>query len=222
MIDRLESRRVMSVTYSNGVLVVNGTSGDDTMWLAWQAPTASGRTLAVYDGQSVTYHSWYVVGPNIFGMVSVYGGGGNDTLYAATSHTRTSGVLNPIVYDFNRTTLPTTLNGGAGNDSVAGSDGGETIYGGSSNDDLYSFGGDDIVYGEGGNDEIFGGAGDDQIYGNDGSDTLNGGTGADRVITGDGDSYVDFVDVIDGSGTDSIRLGAGDYFQKDAGDVFIP
>ena len=58
------------------------------------------------------------------------------------------------------------LDGGTGNDQVAGGDGDDTLTGGAGNDQLK---------GEHGDDDIDGGAGTDNLWGMDGNDDLIGG-----------------------------------------------
>jgi len=70
-----------------------------------------------------------------------------------------------------------TVNGGAGNDTLAGGSQGDVING---------FGANDLLIGHGGNDQIFGGAGIDTINGGPGDDTIFGGSGVDEMIGGAG------------------------------------
>jgi hypothetical protein len=75
------------------------------------------------------------------------------------------------------------LNGGPGNDTLKGLDGGSSLDGGDGND---------LLVGGDGNDIVDGGPGDDLLIGNDGDDRLTGGTGLDRVdASGDGAKTVD-------------------------------
>jgi Ca2+-binding RTX toxin-like protein len=78
------------------------------------------------------------------------------------------------------TTLPAgvirlTMDGGAGDDSILGSQGADTLRGGD---------GDDFVFGDNGNDRAEMGAGDDIFQWNpgDGNDVLEGQDGADRML----------------------------------------
>ena len=73
------------------------------------------------------------------------------------------------------TTVPTTIDGGAGNDVIAGGSGAETLRGGDGNDSLD---------GNGGSDAAFLGAGDDTFVWDpgDGSDTVEGQDGADTMV----------------------------------------
>jgi Ca2+-binding RTX toxin-like protein len=71
-------------------------------------------------------------------------------------------------------TIPTTIDGGDGNDTIAGGKGTETLLGGNGND---------VIDGNGGNDLALLGAGDDTFVWDpgDGSDTIEGGDGADTM-----------------------------------------
>ena len=70
--------------------------------------------------------------------------------------------------------IPTTLDGGSGNDRLAGGKGSEILLGGSGNDS---------IDGNGGNDLAFMAAGDDTFIWDpgDGSDTVEGQSGADTM-----------------------------------------
>jgi len=115
--------------------------------------------------------------------------------------------------------------GGAGNDSIRGTNW---------NDQLAGSAGDDTIDGLAGNDSISGGAGDDTLNGQDGDDTLDGGAGNDRLDGGSGDDSLnasagdDTVnggvgnDTINGSsGADSMAGGTGDdqFTVDNAGDT---
>ena len=71
--------------------------------------------------------------------------------------------------------IPTTLDGGAGNDTLAGGAGAETLLGGDGNDS---------IDGNGGNDRALLGAGDDTFVWDpgDGSDIVEGQDGADTML----------------------------------------
>ncbi len=76
-----------------------------------------------------------------------------------------------------------SVDGGAGADTVNGSDGPDLILGGEGNDILNGGGGDDRIVGDRGNDTMNGGAGDDTLVWNngDGTDVVNGDGGRDDV-----------------------------------------
>ncbi|MDB5299191.1 MAG: hypothetical protein JWO87_854, partial [Phycisphaerales bacterium] len=97
-------------------------------------------------------------------------------------------------------TEPSTLLGGAGDDSITAGDGNDSIDGGAGNDSLQAGAGKDKVTGGVGNDTVVGGAGDDSLdggAGNDsvvagaGNDTVKGGTGDDSLQGGDGHCFLD-------------------------------
>ena len=71
--------------------------------------------------------------------------------------------------------IPTTIDGGDGNDTIAGGKGAETLFGGDGNDG---------IDGNGGNDRAFLGAGDDRFVWDpgDGSDTIEGEAGSDTML----------------------------------------
>ena len=71
--------------------------------------------------------------------------------------------------------IPTTLQGGAGNDTLSGGSGAETLLGGDGND---------TIDGNKGNDQALLGAGDDTFVWDpgDGSDTVEGQAGNDRMV----------------------------------------
>jgi len=86
-----------------------------------------------------------------------------------------------------------SIDGGAGNDTIRGSN--------TSNNNI--FGGDDKdkLYGGDGNDVLDGGSSIDQLLGGLGADTLTGGTGNDKLTGGGGDDKFMFHD---GDGTDTV------------------
>lgn len=96
------------------------------------------------------------------------------------------------------------LNGGNGNDLIAGNGGNDVINGGNGNDTIDGAGGNDTIEGGNGNDVISGGGGTDTINGGNGNDSINGGDGNDSIEGGNGNDRID-----GGSGNDSIDGGTG-------------
>jgi len=75
-----------------------------------------------------------------------------------------------------------TINGTAGNDTLAGTTSADTLNG---------LGGNDLLQADSGNDTVIGGAGNDTVRGNAGTDWVEGGAGNDNVGGGEGvDSFV--------------------------------
>ena len=92
---------------------------------------------------------------------------------------------------------------GAGNDTVNGSSGADSLDTGAGNDVIAAGAGDDTISGAAGNDGIDGGLGNDLLYGGAGNDTFAGGAGADSLFGGDDR------DTFFGGAGDRIDGGAG-------------
>ena len=82
--------------------------------------------------------------------------------------------------------IPSSIDAGAGNDTVYGGPGSDHINGGDGNDLIDGGAGRDFLSGNTGNDTVTGGSGNDNLYGNDGNDVLNGNSGRDLVDGGAG------------------------------------
>ncbi len=91
---------------------------------------------------------------------------------------------------------------------------GTAIEGGAGDDTLNGTNSVDFIFGYGGDDTLSGRNGDDTIYGGDGNDTLNGQGGSDALFGGAGDDILvwDSIDTtIDGgSGTDTLNASGAD------------
>ena len=129
------------------------------------------------------------------------------------------------VFDAAAAATGVTLEAGAGDDQITGSDyadslagglGTDTILGGAGNDTLLAEGGGDLLDGGAGADWLDGGAGDTTLMGGVGNDTLVAGGGTNWLIGGEGDdSLVGSTDATDetldgGDGADTILAGDGD------------
>jgi endo-alpha-1,4-polygalactosaminidase (GH114 family) len=137
-----------------------------------------------------------------------------------------------------------TLNGGNGNDRIAGLAGDDALFGGNGADVISGGLGNDIVNAGAQDDTIYGGDGNDSLRGSLGNDALTGGAGKDVLLGGDGadhfvftklsdstnaaagrDTLLDFIaaqaDRIDLSAIDANALLAGNQtFVLDAGGAF--
>jgi Ca2+-binding RTX toxin-like protein len=149
--------------------------------------------------------------------------------------------------DASLSSLPTTLMGGAGNDTLlggamadsinGGSGGMDSIVGGAGNDTLDGGAGgttlgiaplianrDDIIRGGDGDDSIKGQGGNDYLFGDLGFDTIDGGDGHDVIDTGDAaltagaGTNSKRDSVIGGVGNDAIRGGNGNDLLNGGGD----
>jgi hypothetical protein len=102
-------------------------------------------------------------------------------------------------------TLPCTIVGTPGSDTINGTPGDDVICG---------LGGNDTINGRGGDDRILGGAGSDVLSGGPGDDEIDGGSGADRLLGGAGNDLLlgldGFADALDGgAGSDRARADRG-------------
>jgi Ca2+-binding RTX toxin-like protein len=120
----------------------------------------------------------------------VYGGGGRDTIYVSPYGVTAKGgkgddvivaQLPPVIGDArtaSRSTATTSTDCPTGCYLGAG---GQTFNGGNGTDIVYGQRNNDTLNGGGGNDLLYGGVGDDNVYGGTGNDLLSGGWGADDV-----------------------------------------
>lgn len=126
------------------------------------------------------------------GVVSVSVNGATQRFLAATNQDITINALggDDYVNAFGVTAAAFTVNGGAGDDTIVGSERGDRLNGDGGNDTLFGFGG---------NDRLDGGAGNDLLLGGFGNDWLRGGAGNDIIIDLFGDNDAD-----GGSGRDLV------------------
>jgi Ca2+-binding RTX toxin-like protein len=100
----------------------------------------------------------------------------------------------------------TNISGGAGKDTIYGSDGGaDAIDGQNDEDTLYGRGGNDSIadsIDDGAPNHLFGGPGDDALSGSSGNDDLQGDAGNDSLV---GDLGADLLD--GGDGFDTVSYG---------------
>jgi RTX calcium-binding nonapeptide repeat (4 copies) len=171
-----------SASVTNGTLTINGTGGHDDITLA----LASDPTQLLVDfGNGAVPQSFNRA---TFTNISAFLGRGHDT-FAVNG---TNGAV----------TIPMTVDGGAGND---------TITSGAADDVLIGGRGDDRILGGDGNDLIFGGRGNDFVDGERGTDTEILGAGKDiaQWLPGEGNDNID-----GGSGHDTLVFDGANANEK--------
>ena len=143
----------------HGLLSIEGTNAADAITLRLKAGDPSTLQVDVGDNGSADFKFARAK----VSAISVDAGGGNDVVRIDES--------NGLFTD----TIPTTLAGGPGNDSLSGGSGAETLVGGDGND---------RIDGNKGNDLALMGAGDDTFVWDpgDGSDTVEGQDGSDAML----------------------------------------
>jgi hypothetical protein len=188
-----------NATLENSVLTVDGTNASEKIALRLQAGQPG--TLQVDFGDDGTADFSFTRAA--IAKIAVEGGNSEDRVRIDES--------NGVFAD----TIPTTIDGGNGNDELLGGAGAETLLGGNGNDLLVGGGagtlsggnGDDTVAGGPGAETLLGGNGDDSIDGNKGNDVAFMGNGNDTFVWDPGDGS----DTIEGqNGEDTMVFnGAG-------------
>jgi len=116
-----------------------------------------------------------------WGRFTGTGGGGDDIFIA--QNTATIDIFSVILSS-------STINGGAGNDTIIGGTSLDTLTGASGNDLIDGGNFADVIYGGRGNDNLYGGRDKDTITGGAGNDIIDGGLGKDVVVlSGSMDDY---------------------------------
>ena len=115
---------------------------------------------------------------------------------------------------YNRTSLPSDIRGGNGDDLLQGGSDQDTLTGGNGADTLKGGNGSDILKGGNGRDKIYGQSGNDRLYGGGGTDLLYGGSGKDGLFGGGGNS----VDYLWGQGGNDRFLNHTADTQSDSSD----
>lgn len=169
LVEALEGRRMFAAAApvapfvdSAGVLQVEGSNKADVIVVALSADLLN---VDVTVNGVVTS----VLASTVTGGVNVAANNGADDVRVAEA----------AAGEF---TLPVTLSGGNGKDTLVGGSGADTLDGGNGKDDLRGHLGDDTLRGGNGKDALDGGDGADMLDGGRGKDALLGGLGADRFV----------------------------------------
>jgi uncharacterized secreted protein with C-terminal beta-propeller domain len=187
-LESLEPRLALAVSQSYGTWTITGDSDpahpNDTI-LIDRNPANAAQLRATVNGVVVG-----TIRESRVTTIRIFGGAGDDTITVSIP---------------GNTRIKTVLNGGAGNDTITGSDGHDTMLGGQGNDTLSGGRGNDTLRGGAGADSLAGGLGNDTLQGEAGSDTLRGGAGQNALDGGAG------IDAFYGTKTnDRVRLAAGE------------
>ena len=146
---------------------------------------ADGSFLYVGDANANSYSSvFFSFSPSSNGApTAAFGGAGDDNLSVNGPHN--------------------LLQGNAGNDSLAGAVGDDTIYGGQDNDVIDVGGG--VNFGQG----------------NKGDDTVNGSGTSDTLLGGQGDDHITGGGILDGNLGDDVLTGTGQLFGEGGNDTLV-
>jgi len=186
----------------DGVLIVRGTSGGDTIAIDFSQKTD--LFTATLNGDSLDVDRSQVDSIAVFGRagndnvsihhsiredVSVFGEEGNDTIRggARAENRLDGGAGNDTLVGGNKSDL---LIGGDGNDRLLGRNANDILRGGAGEDNLIAGSGSDTLDGGADNDRLNGGTGNDILTGGSGNDIIHTGTGFDQVMGGDGDDKI--------------------------------
>jgi Ca2+-binding RTX toxin-like protein len=188
------SAEVGGLSYGGGMLSVFGSNHVDTSTIRFKLNGQGQLVVEIYDPGGVSIlpegctrkdaNTIQCPGGELFSIVYA-GEADNDEIYMDL----------PLLFGSFLTTSPTqtqiTVDGGPGNDTMAGiGPFNETFIGGPGNDTQMGGGGNDVLNGGPGNDKQFGQAGNDTQNGGPGNDKEIGGTGNDKIVCGGGDDKV--------------------------------
>src|SRR4051812_34011191 len=188
-IERLDSRRLLSASLTNGTLNIVGTTHADNIRVQYVSPLV--YPLAREILLPPVFNPYYSVTLNgkvstfkasSVKRISVSAKSGDDFVSLAGQFPFPIGPTRPFS---DGVLVPSTVHGGSGND---------TIYGGTANDSLVGSDGNDVIVGESGNDTMIGGDGNDSLgsyLAEAGNDSLVGGEGNDSLIGGYGNDSLD-------------------------------
>jgi RTX calcium-binding nonapeptide repeat (4 copies) len=181
-------------TLQAGVLTVEGTNANDNIALRLQAGQP-GVLQVDFGGDRSPDFSF---ARRQIARIAVDAGNGDDSVRIDES--------NGVFGD----TIPTTIDGGNGNDRLTGGAGDETLVGGNGNDVLIGGSGAGTLSGGNGDDTLIGGSGAEKLIGGNGNDSIDGNKGNDVALMGNGDdTFVwdpgDASDTVEGqNGTDTM------------------
>lgn len=200
MFHQLERRRLMSVTFDDGVLTVRGKACfDDEIEVSIGALLLGSYANVTLNGE---VHATNPSGATeaLPRKIVIQGGDGADDIVVSNAFWQGQVVIDGGVGDdtIRIGAVSATINGGDGDDIVDATNGDQSTISGD--------GGADRLRGSLGDDSLDGGAGDDTLDAGDGADTLVGGDGFDEFFGGAGDDLFRNLDL---SGDEPIDGGDG-------------
>lgn len=202
-------------------------------WDSFSGDTVYGYKSTAYEPYSTDKIDAYNFNVNTAPVISIWDGGGYDTLNLAGDNSGVYLDLNPgafssthgMTHNISITYIPEEVKdghnawieaaiGGAGNDILIGNEVDNYLKGNQGSDILIGADGDDELVGNQGEDELYGGNGNDlldggwhfdDLYGEDGNDRLYGDRGNDLLDGGEGDDRL-----YGGTENDELIGGDGD------------
>jgi Ca2+-binding RTX toxin-like protein len=162
---------ITTASLENGLLTIEGTNGSDRIALRLQAGQPGILQVDVGDDGSADFSFQR----REIATIAVDAGNGDDSLRIDES--------NGVFGD----TIPTTIDGGNGNDQLVGGVGAETLLGANGNDSLVGGTGAGTLDGGNGDDTLAGGSGAEKLLGGNGNDSIDGNRGNDVAFMGNGD-----------------------------------
>lgn len=205
VVESLEARRLLSYSFSAGVLTFSGTTSADTI-IGYRIVNGQGDKVYIHRNANAGEGGPEVAGPyessgaGSVTKVVINGGLGNDNIQFEDGDNVAFNHGNTIWNEVNEVSGGDdndTLRGGPLADTVRGDDDDDSLFGYDGNDILYGgYGGSDTVRGGPGNDLMYGGYGGtgeevayDELYGDGGNDILYAEGGADYLNPGDGADF---------------------------------
>jgi Ca2+-binding RTX toxin-like protein len=178
VVEAIESRLLLTCNFDpvTGALTVDGTTGADTISVNTSVGVLSVTGAGACPGYTKTSVTSILVRADL----------GNDSV------TIQSTVSSSIPVTINGAAGNDTLTGGNGNDTITGDAGTDSILGGAGNDSITGGDDADTIDGQAGDDAINGGAANDSLLGGSNNDTIDGDTGADVISGGSGTDKADF------------------------------
>src|SRR6476659_878182 len=181
-----KSAHFKAPTLENGLLTVKGTNAADRIALRLRAGQPGIVEVDFGDDGSAEFS----FERKEIAQIAVEAGNGGDAVRIDES--------NGVFAD----TIPTTIDGGNGNDRLVGGSGAGTLIGGN---------GDDALFGGNGNETLLGGNGNDSIDGNKGNDVAFMGNGDDTFVWDPGDGS----DTVEGqNGTDTMLFNGANIAEQ--------